>query len=52
METYRQQGAARELRILKAMPMEIQGLLADFAEHDRRVDELENAKEKHKHGLK
>lgn len=52
MEVYRQQGAAKQLRVLKAMPAEIQGLLAEFAARDKRDQELEDAKEKRKNALR
>jgi len=47
MENARNQGAARQLRILEAMPAEIVSLLAAFAEHDRRAEELEKANKEH-----
>jgi hypothetical protein len=46
MEAARHQGAFRQTRIFLAMPAEIKGLLAEFAEHDKRLKELAEAKEK------
>jgi hypothetical protein len=46
MEVFRLQGRAQQLRLLEALPAEINGLLADYDEQDRRADELREAKEK------
>ena len=46
MEVFRLQGRAQQLRLLEALPAEINGLLADYDEQDRRANELREAKEK------
>jgi hypothetical protein len=46
MENLRNQGAYRQIRILESLPIEIKGLLIDFAEQDKRDKEVTEAKEK------
>ena len=36
-----------QIHIMEALPAEIQGLLANFAELDRRNEQLEEARRKH-----
>jgi hypothetical protein len=46
LENARNQGRSQQVRIMLALPTEIKGLLAEFAEHDKRLEELAEAKEK------
>jgi hypothetical protein len=52
VEIYRNQGRQDQIRVLESMPFEIQGLLAEFAQQDERNRELQEAKEKHAHGIR
>lgn len=42
------QGRAQQLRILEAQPFEVQGLLAEFQEADKRAEAIRAAEEKRK----
>ena len=49
IELYRSQGKAIQLRVLQALPVEIQTILDEFAERDRRNAEIAKEQEKVKH---
>jgi hypothetical protein len=52
IRSVRLQGRAEQLRIIEFLPEEVQGLLAEFVEQDRRNEELAKEKEKRKNEVR